>query len=735
MIFPSVSVVINTLNRCAHLEDALRSLRNLDYPNFEVIVVNGPSTDATEAVLSAWQGNVKLERCGLPNLSMSRNVGIRAASGDIVAFIDDDAVPHPRWLTNIIPYFSDHRVGAVGGYTIDNTGVRLQAGKTICDRFGNAYYVDEWFDERALCRPGTPYYRSLLGTNSAFRRSILQDIGGFDETFAYLLDETDVCLRIIDAGYRVLYEPNALVFHQYAPSAIRDSNKVARTFYPSSTSKAYFVKRHGEPLAPKLALEELENYRAELLKCDQWYEETGLVTSEHRHSLDQDVLWGIERGIARAQERAGRVLGDLGPKLGDPSPFVPFASPDKSNSLAVCLVSYSYPPRNDAGIARWTFEVAHGLARRGHRVHVITRSDTDVESIRYEQGVWVHTCQAQNEAIRAFVEGYDIPAAHAEWCARTYREVSYIKGFGLDVVSFPIFDLECLPVLDDSQVASVVSLHTTYAMAAPFKPAWQARPLYKAFHVDRVINAERECLRRATTILANSQAIISDLEAAYGIAMQNRCVIVPHGTEDLLEGGMKADRSPGVLRVLYVGRHEERKGFDIALSATKRILDAGVRATFTFVGGVVDEASRNLANELGCGSLLNDERVRFNGVVDRRSLDSLYRDSDVVMMPSRYESFGLVAIEAMSAGTPVIVPTVGGLGEVVRNNVSGITFNLDDNPVNSIVDAVMSLANNPELLQSLSQGARDEFVRHFTIDTMIDGIEAVYRKAIARGGC
>jgi len=153
----SVSVVINTLNRGSMLGDTLTSLKGLDYANFEVIVVNGPSTDNSEDVIARWAGRVKHLRCGEANLSVSRNIGIEAAAGEIVAFIDDDAAPHPRWLKELTAPYVDRKVGAVGGFTIDNTGVRYQARKTICDRFGNAHYVSPFFDERPLCFPGAPF--------------------------------------------------------------------------------------------------------------------------------------------------------------------------------------------------------------------------------------------------------------------------------------------------------------------------------------------------------------------------------------------------------------------------------------------------------------------------------------------------------------------------------------------------------------------------------------------------
>ena len=142
---PTVSIVINTLNRGSLLADAIRGVLQLDYPSFELIVVNGPSTDHSEQVLEGWRGTIKHLRCDVPNLSVSRNVGIAAADGEIVAFLDDDAVPHPRWLRYLSRHYADPSTGGVGGYTVDNTGVRWQVRKTVCDRFGNAHFPDDLF--------------------------------------------------------------------------------------------------------------------------------------------------------------------------------------------------------------------------------------------------------------------------------------------------------------------------------------------------------------------------------------------------------------------------------------------------------------------------------------------------------------------------------------------------------------------------------------------------------------
>ena len=93
-----VSVVISTYNRALGLRTVLEGLRHQTYEDFEVVVVNGPSTDGTTAVLAEYGDRIRTGECREQSLTRSRNVGISIGSGDVVAFIDDDAIPEPGWI-------------------------------------------------------------------------------------------------------------------------------------------------------------------------------------------------------------------------------------------------------------------------------------------------------------------------------------------------------------------------------------------------------------------------------------------------------------------------------------------------------------------------------------------------------------------------------------------------------------------------------------------------------------
>lgn len=725
--FLSASVIINTYNRGKYLNDAISALKGLDYPSFEVIVVNGPSTDESSEVIKSWGNDIKALDCAEANLSASRNIGIAAAAGDFICFMDDDAAPHPQWLKRLSVAYRDPEIGGVGGFTIDNTGVRWQVRKTLCDRYGNAHNVTAFFDERPLNRPNSPFYPSLLGTNSSFRASALKGIGGFDETFAYLLDETDVCLRLVDEGWKLVYEPTALIYHQFAESHIRSNDRLPRTLFPSAVSKSYFIMRHGVRANEQKAGVELERYRNEISNANRWLAENGKISERHRFSLDEDLFQGIEKGKLAAAARGAQPRGDL--VECSPPPFVSFP---QGSGRRIALVSQGLPPANETGIARWTAMVADGLVARGHHVHILTKADDGHESVSYVQGRWIHKLLPDDDNANLTAEAFDIPGNLAAWGARVWREVQYLKSFGLDIVSFPIWDLEGLPLLDEPGIKTIVSLHTTYGMALPFKPEWNERPLYKHHFVDKVIAAEKAVFQRAPLLLANSGAIIDAIEAGYDVSIKDRAPVVPHGTPDPLEkrADAAAQRSAALLsgdpiRVLYVGRFEPRKGFDIAVDVAQQLI-ALPAVEVRFIGDILSDDHRSSIISAGAGSILEHERVLFIGAVDRSELDDAYVEADIILMPSRFESFGLVAIEAMAAGRPVLALKSGGLAEVAieengcRAWADGPNVSLD------IAKEIKALMKNRDELLQRGKKARQAYEDHYSLNAMAAGIEQVY---------
>jgi len=198
--WPRVSVVVASYNGARTIRDTLDALQRLAYPDFEVIVVNDGSTDATRRI--AAQYPVRLISTPNMGLSHARNVGWRAATGDIVAYIDDDAYPDPHWLHYLAHRFeTGHWVG-VGGPNIAPPG-----DGPIAECVANA--------------PGGPVHVLLTdaeaehipGCNMAFRRDALEAIGGFDPRFRTAGDDVDVCWRLQERGGRIGFHAGAMDWH------------------------------------------------------------------------------------------------------------------------------------------------------------------------------------------------------------------------------------------------------------------------------------------------------------------------------------------------------------------------------------------------------------------------------------------------------------------------------------------------------------------------------------------
>lgn len=238
---PTVSVVINTLNRRDHLERTLLALRDQTYHAFEVVVVDGPSVDGTSEMLQRFAGTARVDSCAEANLGVSRNRGVALSAGEVVAFIDDDAIPPTDWLERLVEaYLDDPELAAVGGPVFDVPNGRIDWSLCTCDRLGSPVLDSDGPIDRYLGRGADPFVY-LAGCNMSFRRNALDAIGGFNSLLAYGYDDVEVCGRLVDRGMRIALVDDAVVRHERAPSAVRDEHHQVRDPYNPVYSRAVFA--------------------------------------------------------------------------------------------------------------------------------------------------------------------------------------------------------------------------------------------------------------------------------------------------------------------------------------------------------------------------------------------------------------------------------------------------------------------------------------------------------------
>ncbi|RIL09627.1 MAG: hypothetical protein DCC75_06090 [Proteobacteria bacterium] len=726
---PSVSIVINTLNRAFCLETTLQALFHLDYPNFEVIVVNGPSSDGTEAILERYKNVFKIERCPEPNLSMSRNFGIAAASGEIVAFIDDDGIPEPEWLDRLVAPYSDPAVGGVGGFVFDRSGVQFQTRYLLSNRLGYSEQVAE-VPAEALDRlnlPGSFVFPGLIGVNSSFRRQALLEIGGFDEHFNYYLDETDVCVRLIDKGWKLKVVPNAYVHHKAAPGGMRHLRFYAR-------SQAYFIMRNAvekgvacdvrQAIQPGLDLH--RNSVAQALK-------QGIVNDEQAAALLRELEEGMEAGIHAAKQTPVRKLLPANVK---PAPFKPVVSVKQSGKkMVICLLSQDYPPTHNGGIGRWTREMALGLSQKGHDVHVITRSATDQHTVDFEEGAWVHRIVPLIYNQSPIPDNFKLPPFVRAYSTSIYYEVKRIETHHkVDLVTSPIWDVEGLACLFDRSWRTVLTLQTTYALSADNHHEWRENGAFWKEHVEPMIAAERYFLEKADAIQSISHAILNLTEASYGVSQIGaKAKVFPIGLGDLSAStARKPAQGSGAVTVLFVGRFEHRKGIDTLMETIPALCREFPEVRFMLAGDDSLQGHRGTPYKKEfLGRFEGEEflrRVEFLGRVDDERLFQLYSECDLFVAPSRFESFGIIFLEAMMFGKPVIGCRAGGMPEIIEDGVSGRLVEPEDSK--ALHHALRELISDAELRRRMGAAARDCYQRRFSREAMIAELEKMYREQV-----
>jgi cellulose synthase/poly-beta-1,6-N-acetylglucosamine synthase-like glycosyltransferase len=210
---PSVSIVVPVLNGEATIQPLLESLLDIHYPKakIEIVIVDGMSTDGTGSITAKYPVTFLVEKRKGPNAA--RNTGIKHALGEIIAFTDSDCIVPKDWIKKTISNFRDPRIGCVGGHV-----------KRFNDDFFSRYADDSIFPVIRTCNKRKelnstgPLVGCPVGCNMSFRREALACVGGFDENIQYGFEEDELVERICKAGYRIVLDPQVIVWHKHRAS-------------------------------------------------------------------------------------------------------------------------------------------------------------------------------------------------------------------------------------------------------------------------------------------------------------------------------------------------------------------------------------------------------------------------------------------------------------------------------------------------------------------------------------
>ncbi len=234
----TVSVIVCTLDRPDYLIQCLSDLGEQTVLPNEIIIVSGSDASIPTGLKTTGR-NIRIVSVTGRNISISRNAGLREATGQIVAFCDDDTRPAKDWMEKLIAAFVDPTVAGIGGVVYDSRQhpARLDFANGLIRFSGRQIRV------RPETHVGTAvprgWYNNVCGCCCAFRRSSLMEIGGFDEFIEFAFEETDVCFRLARAGWCVVHAPEAKVLHGYAPGGHRDDDYLSRNWYAEIKNQVY----------------------------------------------------------------------------------------------------------------------------------------------------------------------------------------------------------------------------------------------------------------------------------------------------------------------------------------------------------------------------------------------------------------------------------------------------------------------------------------------------------------
>jgi D-inositol-3-phosphate glycosyltransferase len=407
--------------------------------------------------------------------------------------------------------------------------------------------------------------------------------------------------------------------------------------------------------------------------------------------------------------------------------------------LRIAMLSYHTCPlatlggKDTGGMNVYVRDLTRELGQMGIHVDVFTRSqDEHVPHVLHDLGYG-------NRVVH-------VPAGPEEPKARREME-NYIPEFVAGIKKFA----------REKGIRYDV-IHSHYWMsglaAESLSDAWGGTPIVHMYHTlgemknrvarsederanaDRLVG-ERQVLRRADRVIVATIAELTQLRFLYQ-ADARKMVIIPPGVDTSHFYPIPPDEAklfiglkPDTRIVLFVGRIEPLKGVDTLIQsmACLRVADIPKPVHLAIIGGEPDVSPQDMSAEMARLQKLSDD-LSMGGMVvfmGKRSQDTLpyyYSAAEAVVMPSLYESFGMVALEAMACGTPVIASEVGGLGYLVQNGVTGYT--IPDSEPDILCEKLSWLLGDSHLRQSMGQCAA-EYARDYAWEKIAAQIVEVYK--------
>jgi glycogen synthase len=385
--------------------------------------------------------------------------------------------------------------------------------------------------------------------------------------------------------------------------------------------------------------------------------------------------------------------------------------------LTVMFLTWEFPPRVIGGISPHVFNLSKSLVKRGLKVHVVTCDFPGAPAHETLDGVEVYRVDsyknpAPDFATWVFLMNLNMQKEAAAIAAKLHDKIDVFHahdwlvataGIGLKHV----FRKPLLVTMHSTEIGRRDGIHTSTERMIAETEAWLTYEAWK--------------------VICCSQYMVSHVKWAFGLP-DDKLVMVPNGVnmqtyaevrKQDLKGFRTAFALPEEKLVLFVGRLVYEKGAHVLINSIPKIVDK-VNAKFVIVGsGYMKEQLSTIVRSMGL-----EHKVLFTGFMDEESLLKLQCCADVSVVPSMFEPFGIVALEAMAAKSPVVVSDTGGLSEIVEHDVTGVK--VYPNNIESLAWGITKVLTDDKYANSLKENAYRRIQERYDWDKIALQTERIY---------
>jgi len=393
--------------------------------------------------------------------------------------------------------------------------------------------------------------------------------------------------------------------------------------------------------------------------------------------------------------------------------------------MNICLVSWEYPPETFNGIGTYTYNLSHALSDLGHKVFVVSYT-RDKEREYVDRGVHV------------FRVGWDIRGI---WRLEKFLPVRLISySFKVAMKLQELIELHDIDIVEGPELRAELLWYS-------FKPIV---PFVIKFHSPRFLIRKLNALRsnlyekirdhlEKRTALSAIQLTSPSFSLANIVAQEYR--LPPESIEvipnpiDLELFSLPYNKSEdGRLTILYVGRLERIKGVDVLVKAIPKVLKQLPVAEFILIGADSNTGVGGISLKQELFSFLQKyncmDKVKFIDRQERKSLVKFYQNCDIFVVPSLYESFSYTCLEAMACCKPVIGSNVGGLSEIIQDNVSGVLIPPGDST--ALAEALIKLGRDRNLRERLGMLARRQVEERYSRERVAEQTIRLYERVVEK---